>query len=105
MLPLWRKKNARASRKSSLHAQKLILERGLRARNFTFEHVVGIWEERYRRLVTDFLQHELDSCERDDIWFQRNCASCRTACDTINLLREKFSGSAILKLNHAKVMR
>ena len=50
---------------------------------------------RYRAMINQFLFPEIDDTDVDDIWFQQDGATCHTANETINLLKEKFGESII----------
>lgn len=50
---------------------------------------------RYRAMINDFVFPEIDDIDTDDIWFQQDGATCHTAKETINLLKEKFGESII----------
>ena len=50
---------------------------------------------RYRAMINQFLFPEIDDIDTDDIWFQQDGATCHTANETINLLKEKFGESII----------
>ena len=47
---------------------------------------------RYREMITDFLWPEIEDMDLDDMWFQKDGATCHTANETMTLLREKFNG-------------
>ena len=46
--------------------------------------------ERYRRMITEFLLPQLEDLEEEDLWFQQDGATCHTARQTTQLLRDKF---------------
>jgi len=46
-------------------------------------------------MLNEFLWPKLNNIDLDDIWFQQDGATLHFANDTINLLREKFSGRVI----------
>ena len=50
---------------------------------------------RYRNMITEFLWPHLDGMDLEDIWFQRDGATCHTARETMELLQEKFPGRVI----------
>ena len=50
---------------------------------------------RYREMITNFLWHELEGMDVDDMWFQQDGATCHTANETMALLRNKFNGRVI----------
>lgn len=53
-------------------------------------HNVTVNGERYRAMINDFFVPELKDVDVDDLWFQQDGATCHTANDTINLLKETF---------------
>jgi hypothetical protein len=50
---------------------------------------------RYRDMITEFLWPQLDGMDMEDTWYQQDGATCHTARQTTELLREKFPGRAI----------
>ena len=46
--------------------------------------------ERYRDMITNFFVPQLEGINLADMWFQQDGATCLTARDTINLLKETF---------------
>ena len=50
---------------------------------------------RYRNMITEFLWPQLDGMDMEGMWFQQDGATCHTACETMELLREKFPGRVI----------
>jgi hypothetical protein len=50
---------------------------------------------RYRNMITDILWPLLDGMDMEGMWFQQDGATCHTACETMELLREKFPGRVI----------
>jgi len=50
---------------------------------------------RYRNMKTEFLWPQLDGMDMEGIWFQQDGATSHTACETMELLREKFPGRVI----------
>jgi hypothetical protein len=47
---------------------------------------------RYRNMITEFLWPQLDGMDMEGMWFQQDGATCHTACETMELFREKFPG-------------
>jgi hypothetical protein len=47
---------------------------------------------RYHNMIMEFLWPQLDSMDMEDMWFQQDSATCHTARETTELLREKFHG-------------
>lgn len=56
---------------------------------------VTVTGERYRDMITNYFWHHLDNFNLNAMWFQQDGATCHTACQTIDLLREKFDGRVI----------
>jgi hypothetical protein len=52
-------------------------------------NAVTVNGERYRNMITEFLWPQLDGMDLEDMWFQQDGATCHTARETIDLLREK----------------
>ena len=48
---------------------------------------------RYSGMINQFLFLKMNDIDADDIWFQQDGATCHTANETINLLKEKFGES------------
>jgi hypothetical protein len=59
------------------------------------ESVAESPETSIRNRITEFLWHQLDGMDMEDMWFQDDGATCHTARETTELLREKFSGRVI----------
>ena len=49
----------------------------------------------YRNMIMEFLWPQLDGMEMEDMWSQQDGATCHTAHETTELLREKFPGCII----------
>lgn len=62
-----------------------------------FGIAVTVNRERYRNMITVFLQHQLDDFNLVSKWFQQDLATCHRSRDTMNLLREKFNDLVISK--------
>ena len=66
---------------------------------YFFENEVGdtvtVNGVRYRNMITEFLWPRLDGMDLEGMWFQQDGATCRTARETIELLREKFPSRII----------
>ena len=50
---------------------------------------------RYRNMITEFLWPQLDVVEMEDMRSQQNGATCHTARETTELLRENFPGRVV----------
>ena len=46
----------------------------------------------YRNMIMEFLWPQLDGMDMEGMWFQQDGATCHTAHETTELLREKFPG-------------
>jgi len=55
-------------------------------------NAVTVNRVRYRHMTTEFLWPQLDGMDVEGMWFQQDDATCHTACETTELLREKFPG-------------
>jgi hypothetical protein len=49
----------------------------------------------YRNMIPEFLWPQLDGMDMEGMWFQQDGATCHTAGETMELLREKFPGRVI----------
>jgi hypothetical protein len=56
------------------------------------ESVAESPETLIRSMITEFLWPELDGMDMEDMWFQHDGATCHTARETTESLREKFPG-------------
>jgi hypothetical protein len=50
---------------------------------------------RYRNMITEFLWPQLGGMDMENMWFQQDGATCHSARETAELLREKFPGRVI----------
>jgi len=50
---------------------------------------------RYCNMMAEFLWPQLDGMDMEGMWFQQDGAICHTACETMELLREKFPDHVI----------
>ena len=50
---------------------------------------------RHHYMITEFLWPQLDGMDMEDMWFQQDAATCHSARETTELLREKFPGRVI----------
>jgi hypothetical protein len=54
----------------------------------------------YPNMTTEFLWPKLDGMDMEGMWFQPDGATCHTARETTELLREKFPGRVISRNGH-----
>jgi hypothetical protein len=86
-----------------LHEQRAIIWCGVWAGGvigpYFFENearnAVTVKGVHYRNVITEFLWPHLDCMDMEDTWFQQDGATCHTAHETNELLREKFPGRVI----------
>ena len=87
----------------ALHAQRATVWRGFWAGRvigpYFFENDAGnavtVNGVHYRNMITEFLWPQLDGMDMEGMWFQQDGATCHTACETMELLREKFPGRVL----------
>lgn len=95
---IWSDDNPQAIEETPLHPQKVTVWCALWAEGiigpYFFKNEAGnnvtVNGERYRAMINDFFVPELEDVDVDDLWFQQDGATCHTANDTINLLKETF---------------
>ncbi|GFY05078.1 putative transposable element [Trichonephila clavipes] len=58
-------------------------------------HKVTVNGDRYRAMITNFFFPELNNHDVQELWFQQDGATCRTALATINLLKDMFGDRLI----------
>lgn len=88
-----------------LHDQKVSVWCGIYAGGiigpYFFENsrgkAVTVNGPRYREMITDFLQQELQDRELNNYWFQQDGATAHTAAETIDLLKPMFPNRLISK--------
>lgn len=103
---IWSKDNPQAFVQKPLHPEKLTVWCALWAGGiigpYVFRddegHNVTVNGDRYRAMINNFLVPQLQGIEIADKWFQQDGATCHTAGQTINLLRETF-GDRIISRN------
>ena len=54
--------------------------------------------DRYRAMINDFFVHQLNNHDVQELWFQRNGATCHTARATIDLLKEMFGNRIVSRI-------
>lgn len=100
---IWGHENPRVIHEKPMHPQKATVWCGFHAGGvigpYFFENAAGnavtVNGESYREMITNFLWHELDGIDLENVWFQQDGATCHTANDTMVLLRDKFPGRII----------
>ena len=100
---IWGAGNHRVIHEKPLHAQRATVWWGFWAGGMTgpyfFENKSGnavtLNGVRYRNMLMEVLWAQLDGMEMEDMLFQQDGATCDTARETIELLREKFTGRVI----------
>ncbi|GFU34969.1 transposase [Trichonephila clavipes] len=60
-------------------------------------HNVTVNGDRYRAMITNFFIPELNNYDVQELWFQQDGATCHTARATIDLLKDTFGESLILR--------
>ena len=103
---LWSEENPQAYVQKPLHPDKITVWCSLWSggvigpyvfRNDEGENVT-VNGERYRSMISNFLVPQLQGIDIADKWFQQDGATCHTARQTIELLRETF-GDRIISRN------
>ena len=56
---------------------------------------VSLNELRYRTMINKYLWPELEDMDVDNVYFQKDGATCHTSRETISFLHEKFPGRVI----------
>ena len=100
---IWGERNPQKIQQLPMHPEKLTVWCGL-----WFDGIIGpfffkngaaatvtVNGIRYRAMINQFLFLKINDIDADDIWFQQDGATCHTANETINLLKEKFGESII----------
>ena len=100
---IWGESNPQQIQQLSMHLEKLTAWCGLWSNGiigpFFFKNDAGATVTvngiRYRAMINQFLFLKINDIDADDICFQQDDATCHTANETINLLKEKFGESII----------
>lgn len=100
---IWDDASPHEVHKVALHPQKVTAWCGFWAGGLIgpcfFENDAGeavpVNGECYRTMITDFFWPTLNDMDVDDMWFQRDGATCHTADATMNILHERFEGIVI----------
>ena len=100
---IWGAGNHRVIHEKALHAQRATVCCGFWAGGVIgpyfleneARNAVTVNGVSYRNKITEFLWPKLDDIEMEVMWFQQDGATCYTARETTELLREKFPGRVI----------
>ncbi|GFX00475.1 transposable element Tc3 transposase [Trichonephila clavipes] len=100
---IWSEANPQVYVETPLHPEKLIVWCALWAGGiigpYFFKndegHNVTVNGDRYRAMITNFLIPELSNHDIQELWFQQDGATCHTARDTIDLLKDTFGDCLI----------
>ncbi|GFT09374.1 uncharacterized protein TNCV_5062401 [Trichonephila clavipes] len=100
---IWSEANPQVCVETPLHPEKLtvwcILWAGGIIGPYFFKndegHNVTVNGDRYRAMVTNFFIPELNNHDVQELWFQQDGATCRTARATIDLLKDTFGDRLI----------
>ena len=95
---IWSDENPEEFVEKPLHPEKLTVWCGLWAGGIIGPYFfrdddgrnVTVSGDRYREMLRNFLLPELQNINIEDMWFQQDGATCHTARETINLLKESF---------------
>ncbi|GFV18472.1 uncharacterized protein TNCV_4469081 [Trichonephila clavipes] len=63
-------------------------------------HNVTVNGDRYRAMITNFFIPELNNHDVQELWFQKDGATCHTARATIDLLKDTFGDRLISRFGH-----
>ena len=100
---IWTESNPQQIQQLPMHTEKLTVWCGLWSGGiigpFFFKNDAGatvtVTGIRYRAIINQFLFLKINDIDADDICFQQDGATCRTANETVDLLKEKFGESII----------
>ncbi|GFX19631.1 uncharacterized protein TNCV_2075391 [Trichonephila clavipes] len=100
---IWSEANPQVYVETPLHPEKLTVWCALWAGGiigaYFFKndegHNVTVNGDRYRAMITNFFIPELNNHDVQELWFQQDCATCHTACATIDLLKDTFGDRLI----------
>ncbi|GFU04869.1 uncharacterized protein TNCV_1290011 [Trichonephila clavipes] len=95
---IWSEANPQVYVETPLHPEKLTVSCALWAGGiigpYFFKndegHNVTVNGDRYRAMITNFFIPELNNHDVQELWFQQDGATCRTARVTIDLLKDAF---------------
>ncbi|GFW10950.1 uncharacterized protein TNCV_4459251 [Trichonephila clavipes] len=100
---IWSEANPQVYVETPLHPEKLTVwcalwAGGIIGPNFFKNdegHNVTVNGDRYRAMITNFFIPELNNHDVQELWFQRDGATCHTARATIDLLKDTFGDRLI----------
>ncbi|GFW36357.1 uncharacterized protein TNCV_3712771 [Trichonephila clavipes] len=100
---IWSEANPQVYVETPLHPEKLTVWCALWAGGiigpYFFKndegHSVTVNGDRYRAIITNFFIPELNNHDVQELWFQEDGATCRTARATIDLLKDTFGDRLI----------
>ncbi|GFV62197.1 DUF4817 domain-containing protein [Trichonephila clavipes] len=100
---MWSEANPQVYVETPLHPEKLTVWCALWAGGiigpYFFKndegHNVTVNGDRYRAMITNFFIPELNNHDVQELWFQRDGATCHTARATIDLLKDTFGDRLI----------
>ncbi|GFX33993.1 uncharacterized protein TNCV_911951 [Trichonephila clavipes] len=100
---IWSEANPQVYVETPLHPEKLTVWCALWAGGiigpYFFKndegHNVTVNDDRYRAMITNFFIPELNNHDVQELWFQQDGATCRTARATIHLLKDTFGDRLI----------
>ncbi|GFX86791.1 tc3a_0 protein [Trichonephila clavipes] len=100
---IWSEANPQVYVETPLHPKKLTVWRALWAGGiigpYCFKndegHNVTVNGDRYRAMITNFFIPELNNHDVQELWFQKDGATCHTARATIDLLKDTFGDRLI----------
>lgn len=100
---IWSKDNPHAVQELPMHPDKCTVWCGLWAGGiigpYFFKNEEGqrvtVNGNRYRTMINEFLLPNLEDMDMDEMWFQQDGATCHTARETIDLLKETFNDNII----------
>ncbi|GFX63546.1 transposable element Tc3 transposase [Trichonephila clavipes] len=100
---IWSEANPQMHVETPLHPEKLTVWCALWAGGiigpYFFKndegHNLTVNGDRYRAMITNFFIPELNNHDVQELWFQQDGATCHTARDTIDLLKDTFGDRLI----------
>ncbi|GFW22249.1 transposable element Tc3 transposase [Trichonephila clavipes] len=96
---IWSEVNPQVYVETPLHPEKLTVWCALWAGESFFKndegHNVTVNGDRYRAMITNFFIPELNNHDVQELWFQQDGATCHTARDTIDLLKDTLGDRLI----------
>ncbi|GFU26753.1 uncharacterized protein TNCV_1838121 [Trichonephila clavipes] len=101
---IWREANSQVYVETPLHPEKLTIWCALWAGGiigpYFFKNDEGhngtVNGDRYRAMITNFFIPEFNNHDVQELWFQKDGATCHTARTTINLLKDTFEHKIML---------